>query len=87
MTHALSMPLLRVSFHVFRRRLKHFTQALDNTRMSLHWRYCLLRSRGFPIQYDGVASSGCRPNEEEILANAIAMKSSVQVPAILAVCD
>ncbi|GAC1638473.1 MAG: hypothetical protein NVS4B2_27580 [Chloroflexota bacterium] len=87
MTHALSMPLLRMSFHVVCRRLELVTHALDDTRMSLHWRYCLLRSRGFPIQYDGVASSGCRPNEEEILANAIAMKSSVQVPTILAVCD
>ncbi|MDQ2743679.1 MAG: hypothetical protein M3Z66_15490 [Chloroflexota bacterium] len=52
-------------------RVKLFTQELDDSCTGLHWRYDLLSSRHFPVQYYAVALRGFGPDVEEVLVIGI----------------
>lgn len=52
-------------------RVKLLTQELDSSRAGLHWRYDLLSSRHFPVQYYAVALRGFGPDAVEALVIAI----------------
>ena len=52
-------------------RVKRLTQDLDSSHTDLHWRYDLVSSRHFPVQYYAVALRGFGPDAEEALVIAI----------------
>lgn len=53
------------------KQVKRVTQGLARAQQDLHWRYDVLSSRRFPIQYYAVALRGSGPDADEVLVIGI----------------